>query len=591
MPAPSIDFYSHQRRLEASNGGPQSRGAQDDRSTRAKPGSVLLVEDDRDVRETLGELLEAEGYEVACADNGQNALARLRTGLALPDVIVLDLNMPVMDGWQFRAIQKDDPALSGIPVVAVSADRSAPAVAISSQAYIQKPFDFSSLLRTIERVLFDSEREHMSARLEQAERLASLGRIAAGVGHEINNPLMFALLNLQQSLAHLRTLPADDVAVGDAPAAPPSHPSILMPRVIEMLRDCEIGLERIRQTVGNLQSLSRHGAGAPAAGTAGVREPMDVCAVMEESISMAWNQIRHRAQLVRSYSSSPTVLGNASALGQVFLNVLVNGAQSIPEGGADRNELRVSIAVVKGEVVVEVCDTGTGIPSDVLPHVFDPFFTTKAVGVGTGLGLSISRETVTEAGGRIALASEPGRGTVCRIILPCAGSAVARPRTRVAARAVAAEPTIAGEPATPVAPAGGRVMVIDDEEAIGRVVARAFSKRHQVTVVQRAVDAFARFAAGDRYDLVLCDLLMPSVSGPEVHATIAARWPELLPSLVFMTGGAFTPATAEFVGRALTPLLHKPFRAADVAALLDQRLGAAAAVAGRSSPGQQRGGA
>jgi signal transduction histidine kinase len=610
MPAPSIDFSSHQRRLEASNGGPHSRGApdeQDDRSPRAKPGSVLLVEDDRDVRETLGDLLEAEGYEVVCADNGQDALGRLRTGQALPDVIVLDLNMPVMDGWQFRAIQKDDPALSGIPVVAVSADRSAPAVAISSQAYIQKPFDFSSLLRTIERVLFESEREHMSARLEQAERLASLGRIAAGVGHEINNPLMFALLNLQQSLAQLRSLPAEEVGTGDdVPAARPSHPIVStrptvpapIPRVIEMLRDCEIGLERIRQTVGNLQSLSRHGAGAPAAGTAGVREPVDVCAAMEESISMAWNQIRHRAQLVRVYSSSPTVLGNASALGQVFLNVLVNGAQSIPEGGADRNELRVSIAVVKGEVVVEVRDTGSGIPPDVLPHVFDPFFTTKAVGVGTGLGLSISRETVTEAGGSIALASEPGRGTSCRIVLPCLGAAVARSRTRAAAvtvaavAAVAAEPTVVtAGPATPAAPAAGRVMVIDDEEAIGRVVARAFSSHHQVTVVQRAADAFARFAAGDRYDLVLCDLLMPSVSGPEVHSTIAARWPELLPNLVFMTGGAFTPATAEFVGRALTPLLYKPFRAADVAALLEQRLRAATTAATkRSSAGHRRGG-
>ena len=127
---------------------------------------VLLVEDDRDVRETVGDLLQAEGYEVELADNGQQALNQLRSEAVLPDAIVLDLNMPVMDGWQFRAIQKEDPGLSAIPVIAVSADRSAPAVAISSQAYIQKPFDFPSLVRTLDRVLFESERQRMSVRLE-----------------------------------------------------------------------------------------------------------------------------------------------------------------------------------------------------------------------------------------------------------------------------------------------------------------------------------------------------------------------------------------------------------------------------------------
>jgi CheY-like chemotaxis protein len=130
------------------------------------------------------------------------------------------------------------------------------------------------------------------------------------------------------------------------------------------------------------------------------------------------------------------------------------------------------------------------------------------------------------------------------------------------------------EPAArgPAVKRAGRLLVIDDEEPIGRVVGRAFADRHEVTVVQHARDAFARFEAGERFDLVLCDLLMPSVSGPDVYAMVVEKWPDILPSLVFMTGGAFTPSTAEFAAKGLTPLLQKPFRIADVQALLEARL-------------------
>ena len=525
---------------------------------------VLLVEDDRDVRETVGDLLQAEGYEVELADNGQQALNQLRSEAVLPDAIVLDLNIPVMDGWQFRAIQKEDPGLSAIPVIAVSADRSAPAVAISSQAYIQKPFDFPSLVRTLDRVLFESERQRMSVRLEQAERLASLGRIAAGVGHEINNPLMFSLLNLQQALAQLRTMylregsGGGEGGMGNGNGTPSLR--VTLPSVLEMLGDCEIGLERIRQTVGNLQRLSRRGLSA--LGT------IDVRAVMEESISMAWNQIRHRARLVRSFTTvEPMVWGNASALGQVFLNVLVNGAQSIPEGQAERQEIFVSIEVTNGEVVVEVRDTGSGIPADVLPHVFDPFFTTKSVGLGTGLGLSISRQTVNDFGGRIELTSRTAPstavdgaasapGTSCRIVLPLAAPVIGPSPVEPAARG-------------PSMKRAGRLLVIDDEESIGRVIGRAFADRHEVTVVQRARDAFARFEAGERFDLVLCDLLMPYVSGPDVYATVVERWPDIVPTLVFMTGGAFTATAADFLSLVRVPCIDKPFDVATLRAAVE----------------------
>ena len=221
---------------------------------------ILVVEDEAAIRESLGELLQDEGYEVWFAENGAQALTRLRSGHGLPDLIVLDLRMPVMDGWEFRAIQKDDAVLGFIPVIAVSADRSAPAVTISAQAYLQKPLDVSSLLRTIERILFESERRQMSARLEEAERLASLGRVAAGVGHEINNPLTFAILNLNQSMAKLKGLDAE-AAQEESP--PPSWKALRqrLGMLTEMLEDCQVGLERIRQTVGNFSVCRATAAG------------------------------------------------------------------------------------------------------------------------------------------------------------------------------------------------------------------------------------------------------------------------------------------------------------------------------------------
>jgi signal transduction histidine kinase len=504
-------------------------------------------------------LLEDEGYEVSFAENGQQALDGLRASIDLPDIIVLDLRMPVVDGWEFRVLQKDDPKLASIPVIAVSADQSAPAVAISAQAYLQKPLNVSMLLRTIERILFEVERRQMSARLEEVERLASLGRVAAGIGHEINNPLTFAILNLNRSLAKLRSLG------GGAGVPPPSStpfsasgseiadPKEWLPGVTEMLEDCQVGLERIRQTVGNLQRLSRQERGQ--------QGPLDVRHVIEESVSMAWNQIRHRARLVKSFGDVPPINGNEAALGQVFLDMLVNAAQSIPEGDAERNEIGVSTKVVKGDVVVEIRDTGRGIAPEILSHVFEPFFTTKPVGLGTGLGLSISRQTVIDHGGRVEVDSELDRGTVFRVFLPSG---------RISASTLPATKPPAEVP-RPVA--RGRVLVIDDEVAIGRGVRAALAGDHDVVVVHRAADAFARFAEGERFDVVFCDVVMPVISGPEVYATIRERWPDILPHLVFMTGGAFTPATADFIGQGLTPMLPKPFRLDDLNKLIRERVG------------------
>ena len=506
-------------------------------------GRVLLVEDEEVLREAISLVLDGAGYEVSAANNGIEALRRLQTQDP-PDVILLDLRMPVMDGWEFRAIQKNDPKLGLIPVVAISADGSAQAAAISAQAYLRKPVEPADLLRAIERVVGERARQ-MLAQADETERLASLGRLAAAVGHEINNPLTFVLLNLSQSLDDLRpsirTL--DGAAGGSLSRGQVAEVRARLSKVAEMLQDCQVGSERIRETVGNLQRMSGRSEGQSL--------PLDVHKLIEQSVSMVWNLIRHRARLIRNFANLPLIRGNGTALGQVFLNLLVNAAQSIPEGHAEDNEIRISTTVEAGpggpEVLVEIGDSGAGIAPEILSHVFEPFFTTKATGQGTGLGLSISRQTVGLHHGRMTVESAPGHGSVFRVFLPVGKSPV--------------PPPAVPPPPRPAAVPRGRILVIDDDPLIGGIIKNVLSREHDTFVVDCASAAFACFERGDPFDLVLCDIMMPDVSGPAFYATLSERWPQLVSRVVFMTGGAFTAETMDFVSTLPTGVLSKPFTA------------------------------
>ena len=244
-----------------------------------------------------------------------------------------------------------------------------------------------------------TERVQMQQRLRIADRMASVGMLAAGIAHEINNPLAYVIANLGylgEALNRGSAATADDRAeVGD------------------VLKEAHEGCQRIKQIVRDLKTFSREDE-TPS-------KPVKVRGVIESAINMAWNEIRHRARLVKDFADVPPVLAKESRLGQVFLNLLVNAAQAIPEGGAEDNEIRVTVRSEAGRVVVEVRDSGCGIPPETLPRIFDPLFTTKPVGIGTGLGLSISHSIVTGMDGEISVRSEVGQGTTFIVSLPACG--------------------------------------------------------------------------------------------------------------------------------------------------------------------------
>ncbi|HEY6099603.1 MAG TPA: ATP-binding protein [Anaeromyxobacter sp.] len=278
--------------------------------------------------------------------------------------------------------------------------------------------------------------------------------------------------------------------------------------------------------------------------------PVDVRAVLESALAMAQHEIKHRARVVVDFPAEPLAVdANAARLGQVFLNLLVNAAQAIPEGHADRNEIRLSARAAGARVVLEVFDTGVGIPPEELGRLFDPFFTTKPMGGGTGLGLAICHGIVATLGGEISVASRAGAGTTFTVALPAADA------RRLA---LAAERDPSPEEPKPSA-RRGRVLVIDDEPGIGTAIQRVLRRDHDVVAATSGREALSVIKSASDFDAVLCDVMMPELTGMEIYRVLRAELPELAERVVFMSGGAFTPEARAFLSEVPNRSIAKPF--------------------------------
>jgi signal transduction histidine kinase len=484
--------------------------------------AVLVVEDDRDIRSSLAELLGSEGYDVATAENGAVALTQLRTR-ELPDVVLLDLMMPVMDGWQFRIEQRRDPVLARVPVIALSANASAQARAVDAAAFLPKPLDTGALMAAIERVISQAELE----RTANVERMAALGTLAAGIAHEINNPLSYVMVNLQLAA---RQLPG---ALREA-----DH------EVTRLVQESLHGAERIASIVREIQLVSQLRRDQQAA--------VDVREVIEGVLRLIKHEVRQRARLTTEYAPAPPVQIDRVRLEQVLINLVVNAVQAIGEGRAQDNYIRLSLGMApdgSGRVQIEIADSGCGISDLAKARLFQPFFTTKPPGSGTGLGLSMTRAIVTAAGGDIAFESAVGQGTVFRVRLP----PMPPGRGRDGAAAARGDRTGSGCLLPRL-----RILAVDDEPTVLRALQRLLERHHDVVAVGSGKEALELAPAG-AFDVLLCDLAMPDMSGVEVAERVAAAVPALAERTVFLTGGAFTPSARAVVDRGHYLVVDKPF--------------------------------
>ncbi len=374
-----------------------------------------------------------------------------------------------------------------------------------------------------------TEQRRLQTRLALADRLASMGTLAAGIAHEINNPLAFVISNLGFLADDLRRRPPASTP------EPDGRPSVEEWHTV--LGEAREGAERVRQIVRQLKTFSRPDEERV--------EPVDVHAVLDSAVMLASNEIRHRARLVREYGQVPTAMANEGRLCQVFLNLVVNAAQAIPEGAAERNEVRLRTRrSPDGRVVVEVKDSGVGIAPEVLGRVFDPFYTTKPVGVGTGLGLSICHGIVSSLGGDISVESEPGRGTTVKVLLPVAEEA----------RQVEKPKQATQTPETQ----RGRVLVVDDEPAVGRALRRIL-REHDVELATSGRQALEKLKADASFHAILCDVMMPDLAGKDLYEAVQGVGAGLEQRFVFVSGGAFTQGAREFLARIPNPTLDKPF--------------------------------
>jgi signal transduction histidine kinase/CheY-like chemotaxis protein len=380
------------------------------------------------------------------------------------------------------------------------------------------------------------DRELMAAqeKLVQSEKLATAGQLAAGVGHEINNPLSFVIGNIHFALEQLSGL-SPEQPVGQ-------H----LQESLDALREAGVGAERIRGIVMDLKRFAR--------ADESLMGPVDVQQALEFSLSMALPHIRHRAHVERRFSPVTKVLGNEAKLGQVFLNLMINAADAMPEGDVARNRLTLTTRMENERVVVEVSDTGRGMTPEVLERAFEPFFTTKSVGSGTGLGLSICLGLVQGMKGELSAMSRPGVGSTFRVVLPPA-TEPARNFTPVAAV---------------TARERKRVLVVDDEPGIAAVFRRIIGRSHEVVVAQSGREALALLERDDAFDRIFCDLMMADLTGMDVYEALAQWRPDCLERFVFMTGGSFTERARTFLQTVPLPRIDKPFEPAIIRELIAQ---------------------
>lgn len=406
---------------------------------------VLVVDDEPCILAAFTRLLRLD-YDVLTAPSGERAIeivARTRK----PDLILLDVMMPEMNGYAVLASIRENPDTHAIPVILVSGKSSAAeeerGLKLGAVDYITKPCNPAIVLarvRTHIELKFARDRlrdqntyletelarlryqdQQVQVQLLQSEKLASIGQLAAGIAHEINNPVGFVSSNLGSLEAYHRAifavLDAYEAMASSCPQCAPAFSKIeelkhkkklarIRGDIGELLSESRDGLVRVARIVSDLKTFSR--------AESDDWQWVDLHKGIDSTLNIVWNEIKYHCTLKKEYGDIPEVYGMPSQLNQVFLNLLVNAAQAIPQQG----EITIRSGQGKGEVFVAIADNGIGIPAENLPKLFDAFFTTKPVGKGTGLGLSIAYNIVQKHGGRLEVSSAEGVGTTFTVWLP-----------------------------------------------------------------------------------------------------------------------------------------------------------------------------
>lgn len=366
-----------------------------------------------------------------------------------------------------------------------------------------------------------TERKKMQMKMMKNDRLISLGQLAAGVGHEINNPLTSILLKLELLQESKQPLESAEAA-----------------KILSEIKD---GLERIKYITNDLKTLARNR-------DEDLLSNLDVNRILKSTIHMTRNEIEHRARLVFEPGEVKQVYANEARLSQVFLNILINAIQAIEPGHADENEISIRTKQVNKQVVIEFSDTGCGVPEEMKDRLFQPFQTTK-IGQGTGLGLSICESIVRKYNGAIEFDSTLGQGSLFRVVLPV--SEVVESVMPVQTEAAKSKPVNMSK-------TGYRVLIVDDDKEVLGMFHSIVARKFEVSSYSDSREALKALQAGEKFDCIVCDLMMPNIGGMEFYQKLKEISPDQQNKIIFVTGGSFTSVTDQFLRTPGLLFIEKP---------------------------------
>lgn len=376
-----------------------------------------------------------------------------------------------------------------------------------------------------------TEDERLQQRIELTDRLASLGTLAAGVAHEINNPLAAVVANAELVNTLLNGTDFSQESLDTCR---------------EAVADIEQASMRVAGIVKDLRTFAR-----PLLSTS---EKFDLRRCVDWAVRSTRHEFVHRAKVTVGNVNITGICGEETRIGQVLINLLTNASHAIPPGRAAENEVHIHAIEDETMVRITVKDTGCGMSEETKKRLFEPFYTTKKVGSGTGLGMSVSHGIVVACGGTIEVESTKGEGTSITVVLP---------------RSRDDEPSGTGIPKGNEAAPGRRlrVLVVDDEAIILRSVVRMLDG-HEVVTCEDGEGAIALLKNDHAFDIILCDVTMPNGTGDEVYGEILTSFPTLARRVVFMTGGAVSSSIGRFLERHTHRTLAKPFSGRELRALV-----------------------
>jgi signal transduction histidine kinase len=538
----------------------------------ARPPSVLIVEDEAIVAHDLRQTLAEQGFDAfAVASSAEEALARAAD--QRPDVVLMDIR--IKGGADGIAAAQALRERFDTPIIFLTAHADAGtlerAKGTEPSGYLLKPVKSSELKISIELALHkqssrvrlqrSAEDERLTRqRIDSVERLASLARMAAGVAHQINNPLTVVLANAElvaRELERHRT----DSAYGQDTGSSLER----LDETIEVQAELRLAAQRIARIVANIQFFCQ--PAPPASVHADVRR------AIERAVRLSASDLGGRARLIQDLRPVPKVRTSEAHLTEVVKQLLSNAVQAIDEQGGPNHEISIRTALAEdGHVAIDVLDTGCGLTPEVQARMLEPFYTTKPVGVGTGLGLSICHGIVTAAGGQLRIEPREQGGVQVSVRLPSVDRASGPMAiSHVLPHGPARSARLRLSAAKRQARDQRRILMVDDEPMLLRSVRRLLPE-YELVCVDSARKALALLDAGKPFDLIVSDVMMPEMSGIDFYEVLCARYPEDARRVIFVTGGALGHHVGSFLGSVPNMRLEKPFAAADLRRVIEQAL-------------------